>query len=129
MFAMTSCFAAARTEVFLFCYTSGMATKKQQTTIISLSLIAAPIVCLLLGVLGRTMSSHELNDDGADWSLVLSYVGLVVGLAGSLIGLVIVALTTFLTRKSGQSKHAIYGYLLPPSLAILFMCYVLTLNI
>jgi hypothetical protein len=100
-----------------------MNSVQKQNRIISLSLIATPIICLLLGVLGRLASTHELNDDGADFSLILPHFGFIIGLAGSLIGLVIGALTASLTPKSNRHNYALYAYLLPASASILIMLF------
>ncbi len=106
-----------------------MISVQRQTRIVSLSLIATTTICLLIGLLIRVVSSHKIsNADGYDWSLIMPYVGLLVGLLGSGLGLIVGAITTYLTRKSERRNIALYGYLLPAILPIPYMVTLLVLN-
>ena len=105
-----------------------MNLKKQQFKVIHIFLFATPVICLLLGILGRAISDHELNDDGTDWSMVLPWLGFILGLTGSAIGLALGVLTAFLTQRSKLQSYVQYAYLLPASIAILYMLYILVLN-
>ncbi len=102
---------------------------RQRSRVIYLFLVASPVICILIGLVAKAVSGHQLNDDGTNWSLALPYLGFILGLIGSLIGLVVGTIIASLTRKSKSNNYALCGYLLPASLPILYMLYALALNI
>src|SRR4051812_27667378 len=99
-------------------------TKLRTATTYSLP-IAVPLICLLLGILDRSLSAHKLNDDGADFSLLLPYIGLILGLVSVFFGAILGLLTAYIFRnhKDKNKNYSLYAFMLLPSLAILYMVY------
>ncbi|MEK7594070.1 MAG: hypothetical protein AAB436_00310 [Patescibacteria group bacterium] len=111
-----------------------MTSKQQQNKIIYLSLIATPVICLLLGLMALLnsklyTSNHPLlNDDGSNWSILLPYIGVIYGLIGSVSGLVLGTITAHLMRRSKKQNYALYAYLLPAAVPIIYMFCLLVLG-
>ena len=109
-------------------FTTSIAVFKDDKLLVA-ALIATPLICLLLGVLARVLSPHTLNDDGADWDRLYPYFSLTLGLIGSILGSVIGIVMTAILQKSKYRNYVVIGYLLPPSISILYILYIIILNI